>query len=32
MGLALSVAAVVGIWAVLTFNRLTRLRQLGNNA
>jgi LemA protein len=25
-------AAVVAIWGVMTFNRLTRLRQLGNNA
>ena len=28
----LLLAVVGGVWAVLTFNRLTRLRQLGNNA
>jgi len=32
MGWGLLIAAVVTAWAVLTFNRLTRLRQLGNNA
>jgi len=32
MGWVFLLAAVVGIWAILTFNRLTRLRQLGHNA
>jgi LemA protein len=32
MALVYLAAAAVGIWAVLAFNRLTRLRQLGNNA
>jgi LemA protein len=32
MGPALLIAAVIATWAVLTFNRLTRLRQLGHNA
>jgi LemA protein len=32
MGWILFLAAVVAVWAVLTFNRLTRLRGLGNNA
>jgi LemA protein len=32
MAWLLLLAAVVGIWVILTFNRLTRLRQLGNNA
>jgi LemA protein len=32
MGLAAVIAAVVAAWAILTFNRLTRLRQLSGNA
>ena len=32
MAWVLLLAAVVAIWAALTFNRLTRLRQLGSNA
>ena len=32
MGLVYLLAAAAGVWAVLAFNRLTRLRQLGNNA
>ena len=32
MGLAFLIAAVVAGYAILTYNRLTRLRQLGDNA
>jgi LemA protein len=32
MGLAAVIGAVVAAWVVWTFNRLTRLRQLGDNA
>lgn len=32
MGLALLVVAVLGGWVIFTFNRLIRLRQLGDNA
>src|SRR6266487_3943332 len=32
MGLAVVIGAVALAWAVVTFNRLTRLRQLGDNA
>lgn len=32
MGPMLLVAMAIAVWVVFTFNRLTRLRQLGNNA
>ena len=32
MGLAAAVAAAAAVWAIVIFNRLTHLRQLGDNA